>query len=76
MSYDLKIVVTVDVNSEYTMKYICHRLFPPSIAVNIHPVWVIDDYVKILRSDVWFIPLIDPTTTDIRIISKVGEFNF
>jgi hypothetical protein len=26
------------------------------IAVNIHPVWLVDKYVKILRSDVWFIP--------------------
>jgi hypothetical protein len=38
--YDLAIVVTVDVNSEYTrtMEYSSRRLLSPSIAVNIHPV--------------------------------------
>jgi hypothetical protein len=26
------------------------------MAVSIHPVWLIDEYVKIFRRDVWFIP--------------------
>jgi hypothetical protein len=33
------------------------------MAISIHPVWLIEEYVKILRSDNWFIPPSDPTTT-------------
>jgi hypothetical protein len=52
------------------MKYVSHRLFPPNIAINIHPMWLIDEYVKILRSDGWFIPPRDPADTDISTISN------
>jgi hypothetical protein len=61
---------------EYTIKYSNHNLFLPSSAVSIHPVWLIDEYVRIFRNDVWFIPLKAPTITDIRIISEVGKFIF
>jgi hypothetical protein len=40
------------------------------MASNIHPVWMIDEYVKIFRNDVWFIPPSAPMTTDIRIIVR------
>jgi hypothetical protein len=36
--FDLAIMVTVDVNMEYTMKYKNHNLFLPSSAASIHPV--------------------------------------
>jgi hypothetical protein len=50
--FDLAIMVTVDVSMEYTIKYINHNLFLPSNAASIHPVWLIDEYVKIFRNDV------------------------
>jgi hypothetical protein len=38
--------------------------------------WLIDEYVKIFRSDVWFIPPIDPTNTDVNTVNSVGRFSF
>jgi hypothetical protein len=58
------------------MKYIVHKLFPPINAISIHPVWLIDEYVRIFRSDVWFIPPTDQTSTDISTIDNVGKFIF
>jgi hypothetical protein len=52
MLNDLVMVVTADVSSEYTAKYSAHRFIPPRMAVSIHPVWLIDEYVKIFRRDV------------------------
>lgn len=54
------------------MKYNTHTFLPPNMAVNIHPVWLIDEYVKILRSDVWFIPSGEPTITDVMIVRVRG----
>jgi hypothetical protein len=48
----LVMVVAADVSSEYTVKYNVHRFVPLKMAVSIHPVWLIDEYVKIFRSDV------------------------
>jgi hypothetical protein len=42
-------------------------------AANIHPVWLIDEYVKIRRK-VWFIPPEAPTITDVMIIVGVEGF--
>jgi hypothetical protein len=58
------------------MKYMNHKLSPPVIAINIQPVWLIDEYVRIFRSDVWFIPPVDLTRTDVRTIDSVGSLNF
>jgi hypothetical protein len=66
---DLAITVTVDVSKEYIMKYSNYNFFLSSSAVSIHPVWLIDGYVRIFRNDVWFIPPKAPTVTDIRIVS-------
>jgi hypothetical protein len=44
------------------VKYSIHNLLPPRRAINIHPVWLIDEYVRIFRIDVWFIPPNDPTS--------------
>jgi hypothetical protein len=74
--YDLVMVVIVNVSREYTAKYIAHRFLPPSRAASIHPVWLIDEYVRIFRSDVWFIPPTDPTTTDIIIITRIRGLVF
>jgi hypothetical protein len=41
---------------EYTIKYSNYNLFLPNSAVIIHPVWLIDEYVRIFHNDVWFIP--------------------
>jgi hypothetical protein len=76
MLYDLAMMVTVDVNSEYSVKHITHKWFPPNIAVSNHPVWLINEYFTILRSDVSFIPHKDPTIIDVRIVSKVSRFIF
>jgi hypothetical protein len=51
-------------------------IFSPVIAISTHPVWLIDEYVKIFRSDVWFIPPVDPTSTDVNIINSVWRFSF
>jgi hypothetical protein len=48
------------------MNYTIHRLSPPINAINILPVWLFDEYVNIFRSDVWFIPPTDPTSTDVN----------
>lgn len=48
-----------------------HILSPVINAANIHPVWLMEEYVKIFRIDVWFIPPIDPTITDAVIIPDV-----
>jgi hypothetical protein len=42
MSYDLVIVVMAAVSRNNIAKYMIHRLSPPNIAANIHPVWFID----------------------------------
>jgi hypothetical protein len=34
-------------------------------------VWLMEEYVRIFRIDVWFIPPIDPTITDARMIADV-----
>jgi hypothetical protein len=41
------------------------------MAVNIYPVWLIDEYVKIFHSDVWFIPPREPMITDIMMVKVV-----
>jgi hypothetical protein len=74
MLNDLVIVFTAVVSSEYTVKYNAHKFLPPKMAANIHPVWLIDEYVKIFRSYVRFIPLKEPTTTDIMMIVRVRGF--
>jgi hypothetical protein len=76
MLNDLVIVVTVNVSKEYTAKYIVHKFNPASRAASIQPVWLIDEYVKIFRSDVWFIPPTDPIITDIMMITRVAGFIF
>jgi len=40
-------------------------------AINIQPVWLMDEYVRIFRIEVWFNPPIAPTIVDIRIILSV-----
>ena len=40
-------------------------------AASIHPVWLMDEYVRIFRIDVWFVPPIDPTISDVSIIAAV-----
>ena len=52
MLYNLAAAVTAAVRREYTVKYITHRFLPPIRAINIQPVWLMDEYVKIFRSDV------------------------
>jgi hypothetical protein len=41
-------------------------------AINIHPVWLMDEYVRIFRIEVWFNPPIAPTIVDIRMILSVN----
>lgn len=43
-------------------------LSPVISAINIQPVWLIDEYVRIFRIDVWLRPPIAPTIVDARII--------
>jgi hypothetical protein len=74
--YAPAISVIVEVNMEYIIKYIIHKLSPPSIAANIQPVWLIDEYVRIFRKDVWFIPPIAPTIIDVIIIILVMRLVF
>lgn len=45
-----------------------------SIADNIHPIWLIDEYVKILRIDTWLNPPMAPTIKDIIITIHVNIF--
>jgi hypothetical protein len=52
MLWDLTIAVTPRVKNEYTTKYINHRFLPPIKDISIHPVWLIDEYVRIFRNDV------------------------
>jgi hypothetical protein len=74
--YDLVMVVTARVKREYTAKYISHRFLPPIKDISIHPVWLIDEYVRIFRSDVWFIPPTEPTITDAITIIRIRELTF
>ena len=48
-----------------------HSLSPVINAASIHPVWLMDEYVRIFRIDVWFVPPIDPTISDVSIIAAV-----
>jgi hypothetical protein len=52
---DLVMVVMAYVSSKYTVKYNTHKFLPPKMAIIIHPVWLIDEYVKNFCSDVCFI---------------------
>jgi hypothetical protein len=46
-------------------------LSPVIIAISIQPVWLIDEYVRIFRIDVWLRPPIAPTIVDARIIINI-----
>lgn len=59
---------TVNTSAEYTVKYTIHMLSPVISAISIQPVWLMDEYVKIFRIDVWLRPPIAPTIVDAKMI--------
>ena len=46
------------------MKYIIHKFEPIIIAVNIHPIWLIDENERIFRNEIWFKPPIAPINAE------------
>ena len=59
---------TVSASVEYIVKYTIHKFSLVVSAINIHPLWLMDEKVRVFRIEVWCNATIDPTIADIRIM--------
>jgi len=59
---------TVSASVQLIIKCTFHKFSLLLITVNIRPLWLMDEEVKIFRMEVWFNPPNDPMIVDIRMI--------
>ena len=59
----------------YNLKYKYHIFSLKNNAVNIHPIWLIEEKAITFRNEVWFRPPNDPTIMEEIIIIKIILLN-
>ena len=62
---------TLSASAECTIKYTTHKFSLRVRAINIQPVWLMDEEVKIFRVEVCFNSPVAPATVDIRTILSI-----
>jgi hypothetical protein len=57
------------------MKYILQILSPAAIAAKSHPRWLIEEYARIFRIEVWLSPPKEPISTERIIMNEKKVFS-